>query len=68
MQIVTKAKSFATYNNAVKKLKHLLGDELDQVRWFVIAQSDGRFTPAVAVGGASVGLAFLAHEGVAVIG
>lgn len=47
--------SYATYDNAMSKLRHVLGDRLDDVhmhtyRAFVMARGDGRFVPTVLIG------------------
>jgi len=67
-QVCPEAYSYATRENALKKLNKVLGDNIGSVRYIIIAQTDGRFSPAIL---ASSNLPFVtqyAHEGICVIG
>ena len=69
MSIFANASSFATRKNAVRKLRKVLGDDLDNIHWAVIAQEDGRFSPVVRLGSNSDWLpAALCQAGICVIG
>jgi len=50
MQIAKDGISYVTYNRAVNTLRDALAKfnlTFDDVRWFVVAQADGRHTPCV---------------------
>lgn len=47
MQLVPNAHSYVSYRTAKLHLHKVFGPDLDQLRWFIIAQEDGRFTPAI---------------------
>ena len=73
MQVCPDMNSYKTYDNAYKKLKRELGDALEtgDVRYVIIAQADGRFSPAILSSSDIVqqyGLASILHSGIAVIG
>ena len=61
------ANSYATYANAVKKLRSVLGDTFNNVHWLIVSQEDGRFSPAV-IAHNKPELTYLIHCGICVIG
>lgn len=68
MQIIDQANSYATRDNATRKLRSVFGDELNDYRWFIVAQEDGRFTPVVQlIGEQTILLSGLVRQGVVVI-
>jgi hypothetical protein len=68
MNIIDKPKGYATRKNAVARLSKVLGETLDDHRWFIIALSSGRFQPAVTVGSTHGNCGAYAQAGIAVIG
>lgn len=50
MRQVDAAKSYATQDNAMKELKRglaIVGRTMADTRWVIVAQPNGRYTPAV---------------------
>jgi hypothetical protein len=58
------ASSYKTRENAMKKLKKVFGDDLANVRYVILCQPDGRFSPAVL----GAGMAWVCHKGICNIG
>lgn len=74
MQIGRESHSYKTRDNAVKQLTKALaelGYTLDNARWVIVAQDDGRFSPAVVLGNGTIPMTMalaLVHRHVLVIG
>ena len=64
MNLLPDAKGYATQANAIKKLKTALGDSIDEVRWVIAGNTEGRYVPTL-VGDAHVTTAL--YNGLAVV-
>jgi len=67
LQVCKEAHSYATRENALLKLKKTLGEDFETVRYIIVAQTDGRFSPAVILSD-NVNVTYLIHNNVCVIG
>jgi hypothetical protein len=47
MRLFDEAHSYATKENAERKLRRVFGDNLDQVKWFIAVNSNGMYVPVV---------------------
>jgi hypothetical protein len=68
MELFTEVKGYATYDNAVKKLKAVLGTGIDHYNWHIGVTPGGRFYPVVSKGPAAHhnDHVWLAHSGICV--
>ena len=67
MQALPSAKSYASRKNAIQKLEKIFGEGLKYERWFVLAQEDGRFSPAVLYS-ENTNIPYMMHHGICVLG
>jgi hypothetical protein len=67
MRLFNNADSYATPENAVKKLRKLAGDEFERMHWVIAVNEEGRFVPVVIMRSDHHKPA-LAYEGVCIVG
>lgn len=71
MQLVPDATSYATRKNAVRKLTQVFGKGFEQsqeLRWGIIAQADGRFSPFITLDSCNGNVGAVAQAGICIIG
>jgi hypothetical protein len=68
MRLFENVKGYATEANAVRKLNKVLGERLEEFRYVITVNSEGRFVPVVVSTPKDVMKAQLPHLGIAVYG
>jgi hypothetical protein len=69
MRLFNKADSYATPEDAEKKLRKVAGDEIERMHWVIAVNEEGRFVPVVTDWrNRNHHKAALAHQGVCIVG
>ena len=68
MRFFEEVPGYKTQENAIRKLKEVVGDKMDLVHWTIAVKDDGRFVPVVHHTFESIDKFAFAHNGIAITG